>query len=77
MGMKTREELIESLMREKAELGEKIDKIEAFIKDKDSKLEIGTYHFSLLCKQLEVMSLYHATLDERIALVKGIVKESQ
>ena len=59
----------ERLIDEKAQLGEKIEKLEAFTKSENFQ-KIDSVQATLLKAQLPAMKTYHQILDERLIWLK-------
>lgn len=70
--IKTNEELIESLTKEKAELDEKIAKLKPFVKEQTlCRLTVSVEQLLLLWQQLTAMQNYADILSERIEDAKA------
>lgn len=64
--MKSTEQVIKELKQEKAELSEKIVKLENFLSDKTKTDLVGALQVRLMQHQLECMIEYVAVLKNRI-----------
>lgn len=74
MELKTNEELIESLAKEKAELDEKIAKLKPFVKEQTlCRLTVSVEQLLLLWQQLTAMQNYADILSKRIEDAKARV----
>lgn len=74
MELKTNEELIESLTKEKAELDEKIAKLKPFVKEQTlCRLTVSVEQLILLWRQLTAMMEYADILSKRIEDAKARV----
>lgn len=74
MELKTNEELIESLTKEKAELQGKIDRLGPFIREQSVQTgDLPQNHLMLLWRQFYVMQEYADILSKRIEDAKAMV----
>lgn len=64
--MKSTEQVIKELKQEKAELSEKVVKLENFLSDKTKTDLVGALQVRLMQHQLECMIEYVAVLNNRI-----------
>ncbi|MDE7023206.1 crAss001_48 related protein [Ligilactobacillus murinus] len=68
--MKSTKQVIEELKKEKAELSEKIFKLENFLSDKTKTDLVGALQVRLMQHQLECMIEYATVLNNRIYVLE-------